>query len=252
MIKTSFCSVATLMLIILCAPSASQAQPTTAPTTMPATRESIADAQPIRYQRPPRSGAPRGATSGGTRGNGDDLPQPFLFADYQQPGLTISPKPVFYFLLPKPTTNRITFSLSDPDTQTTLARVNFDQGAPQAGIVRVALGENDPPLKPGVEYIWSISVRSAKGGNAANADARAVVVYQPMPELDQKLSGLDKSQRAQILAENGIWYDMIANVSEAIDASPDNPYLRSQRERLLLEQNQNRETTIKALEKAGP
>ena len=57
--------------------------------------------------------------------------------------------------------------------------------------------------------------------------------YQPDTELSAKIANLTLEERARVLGENAIWFDAIAALSEAIDASPTDTFLRAERTRLL-------------------
>lgn len=227
-----------LILVLLQLPDRIFGQATTMPTTQQAeasSGEGVANARrPIRVLRTPPSTAGPGEGTAASRG-GKDLPPPVLFAEPESAGLTISPKPMLYFYIPKATKTSALVTLSDPEENTTLGRQKFPQGFPKAGIYHVQISELKQPLKPEHVYLWTVSIRAAEGDSAHNAVSLALVRYQPNADLSSKVAGLNPEERARVLGENSIWYDAIAALSEAIDANPSDKFLRAERTRLLTE-----------------
>src|SRR5262249_28751855 len=146
----------------------------------------------------------------------EDLPQPVVFAQHDVAGDTISPSPSLYFYIPKSTTNPAVVTLNDPIGKTTLARKGFAQGFTKPGIYHVTFNDLSEPLKDGGVYEWTVSIRAKKAGNAHNAIALALMRYAVKPDLIEKLRGLDPEDRARVCADNSIWFDAIASLSEAI------------------------------------
>jgi hypothetical protein len=202
-----------------------------------ATTQASATRKPIRFQRPAPPGAPPGEKTAVARGDDEqNLPQPVLFAEQAAPGLTISPRPVLWFYIARPTGNKAVVTLSDTVEQQTIARIEFASGFVKAGIYKAAVPADAPELKPGIHYQWTVSVTSRPGDNSHNAVSLALMRYTPMPELQNHVRSMQPADRAARLAENAIWFDTIAAVCEGIEANPDDAFLREQRTSLLVGQ----------------
>jgi hypothetical protein len=82
-------------------------------------------------------------------------------------------------------------------------------------------------LRPGVPYIWSVSIRATQGGPAHNGYAGALIRYdEPTAELTAALAGKDAGERAEVYAANHFWFDTIAADIDAINADPSDNSLR--------------------------
>src|SRR5262249_32247941 len=96
-----------------------------------------------------------------------------------------------------------------------------------AGIQRVRLADFGVTLDRDVEYEWSISLQPA--GEDHTTD---VVSQRYLRRVDpSELGGRAPSARA--FAEQGLWYDALEALSDAIDLAPADVELRAQRDSLL-------------------
>jgi hypothetical protein len=193
--------------------------------TEAARRSREESAQPVVY-RPPRRGSPRGRVAGGVR-SAAALPQPLALAP-DHVALTTHGAPSLFWHLdgPPPETARVVFTLILADGVAPLVERELPLPA-AAGVQRVRLDDLGIALEPDLEYAWSISLLP----HADDHDG-ARISERYLRRVDASaLAGLAPSARSY--AEQGVWYDALEALSDAIDAAPDDPALRAQRDSLL-------------------
>jgi hypothetical protein len=117
---------------------------------------------------------------------------------------TIAAHPTFFFYSEF---KRVSFVLSAPGRSEPLYEREMMINTPR--VVRVEIPETAPPLEVGQEYVWTVVARC---GSAEQIYARASLRrVERTSELDIALSAAKLNQeRAQILAQQGLWHDALA------------------------------------------
>jgi hypothetical protein len=153
---------------------------------------------------------------------------PKLCVPLDHMGLTASAQPTLYFNVPQTTPNKVSVTLVDTDTKETISLPLLD-GIKQKGLQRFDVAATGHSLRPGIAYLWSVSIRATEGGPSHNAYAGALIQYdEPTPEVTAALAGKDTEDRAAILAENHFWFDTIAAEIDTINANPGDDSLREE------------------------
>jgi len=184
--------------------------------------------------RPPAVGKPVRTVGGGSRGAADKIPSLFAIVP-DHVAKTTSAQPTLFWHVdraPDPST-RVEFTLNDEDGVEPLVEANLATPV-GAGLQRIRLSDHDVNLVPGAEYQWSVAL-------VIDPDQRSkdIVVtgwidcVEPSPEVVSRLELQGEAWRAAIFAEEGVWYDAFAALSDQIDRDPKNPLLTKQRSDLL-------------------
>jgi hypothetical protein len=176
---------------------------------------------------PPRRGAPRARVGGGLRG-APALPTPLVLAP-EHVAETVSARPsLFWYIDTLPGREaELVFTLIDPEQIDPIAELPL---APpkRPGIQRIDLDDYGIALRPDTEYEWSVTLvadgRQRSRDRISTGSLRRVAVPAAL-----RLEGAT----APTYAANGLWYDALASLSDAIDASPNDSALRRQRDALL-------------------
>jgi hypothetical protein len=176
---------------------------------------------------PPELGIPGGRVGAGTRGSGRQSSLQLLAPDH--PGLTHAAQPTLYWYLAKATTTRIDVTIQDPDSVEPLLEVQLPLPV-AAGVHRIQLADHGVRLQPEKSYQWFVSLVPDPQRRSSDFVAGAWIRLDPTTE---GLRATPDARKVVVYAENGIWYDAIASVSEQIDAAPRDAALRVQRAALL-------------------
>jgi len=180
---------------------------------------------------PPRRGAPRTRTGGGTRTDGAPIEVTVLVPE--DTGLTISEQPTLYWRISKDTSARFEFVLSDDRQVAPLWRESVTDTF-RAGIHSLPVAAMKVSLTPGVSYRWFVAlVRNPDQRSNDVVSSGTVERVAPAPGLDEQLGRAAPEERAAIFAAHGLWYDALDALNKAIDAHPDDAGLQAQRTALL-------------------
>jgi hypothetical protein len=189
---------------------------------------------------PPDRGAPGDRGEGASRGDcaASNHPLTALVPSYEQTlnsagesialtqvwGLTTAERPSFWFYLPydRQWIQEIEFVLQTEQNQN-LDRIPISIPA-TAGIIRVQIPPTASPLQPGIPYRWFFKVRVAC--NPAQPPTLSYVEgWVERVELDEawndRLRQASLLQRAELYAEQGIWYDALTTLAELHRDRPD-------------------------------
>jgi len=187
-------------------------------------------ARPV-YQ-PPKLGKPARTVGGGSRGSQAKVPALFVVAP-DHVGQTTSAKPsLFYFIdrVPDPSI-RVEFTLLDEDGVEPLVETALPTPK-RAGVHRIRLSDHGVQLAAGTEYEWSVSL--VLDPNERSKDIVATSWIDRIPESGELKSRLaSEGATATVYAEEGLWYDALAALSDEIDGNPGNVQLAEQRAELL-------------------
>jgi hypothetical protein len=165
---------------------------------------------------PPSRGSVGARTGGGTRGHANAPRIAVLVPDHV--GLTTREQPTLAWFLSADTDSPVELTLI-ADGAIEPALVSRLSGPLHAGIHLVDLADHSARLEPGKTYDWYIAL--VLDPNARDNDVVAGGAIQRnavTAELAKDLTGGEPSYR--VLARHGIWYDAIADLSRAIEASP--------------------------------
>ncbi|HVH20267.1 MAG TPA: DUF928 domain-containing protein [Myxococcota bacterium] len=234
-VPSSRAALVALLVLLVASPGAAQredALPADTELRAPATSSQIDAARRSREERskpviwrPTRVGSPKsGRVAGGVRG-ARALPKPLVLAP--EHALTQSASPSLFWHLDgaPPETARIVFTLAVADAIEPLVERELPLPA-AAGIQRIRLADFGILLAPEVDYAWSVSLLT---GDDRSADL--------VSEGTVRLVGNDllggRPASARVFAEQGLWYDALEALSDALDATPSDPELRAQRDSLL-------------------
>lgn len=133
---------------------------------------------------------------------------------------TVSTHPTFLWYVSK-TSTPMRFTLVEPRVSKPI--VDRYVQVKKAGIVKLEMPSDAPALEVGKEYRWTVSAICNPYRPSENVYARAWIVRVQKPiELEQKLATLS-TERAQIYAQSGIWYDAIATLYDTYSANPREP-----------------------------
>lgn len=180
--------------------------------------------KPVVY-RPPRRGSPRGRVAGGVRG-ATALPQPLALAPDHVALTTRAAPSLFWHLDGTPPENaHFVFTLALADGVEPI--VERELPLPDAaGIQRIRLAELGVQLDREVEYAWSVSLLA---GDDRAADA---ISEGSLRRVGSDALG-ERAPSARVFAEQGLWYDALEALSDALDAAPTDAELLAQRDSLL-------------------
>lgn len=179
--------------------------------------------------KPVVSGAPTRRVGGGTRGNAT-TPITIAVLTPEHTGKTFNPSPKLYWAIYSQKSQKITFSLNDPNkTEAVLEKVLPDV---KDGIHSFDLAAAGIKLAKEVEYEWSVTVTNEDGSLADSYSSGSIIYLNKPATLENELKGKDNP--AFVYAKQGAWYDALQSLSESIDRNPANvANLRQQRAALL-------------------
>jgi len=177
------------------------------------------------YVPPAKDQKQQKATASGSRGcPGKSVDITSLVPTNHTP-TTISTHPNFLFSVKSVPNLPVRFSLIEPGVIEPLWK--SDIAVNRAGILSVSVPQT-VNLDVGKEYVWNLEVVCNPSRPAENWYIRAVIRRVPLkPELAQKLAeASSETEKAVILANNGIWYDAIAISYHSRDEVKANSYFQ--------------------------
>jgi hypothetical protein len=178
-------------------------------------------------------GAPGGRVGGGTRGvTGRDVFVLSVMAPDHR-ALTLSEQPSLYWYISGDTALPIELAIADPDGTQPLLETRLPSPA-RRGIHRIRLADYPVKLEPRVAYRWSVTVVADPNRRSRDILASGTIErVEPSPALAARLQSARKDDLPFIYAEEGIWYDALAALSDLIDSAPEDAELQRQRAALL-------------------
>lgn len=192
-------------------------------------RLQLAQAEAIPTYVPPLRGAPGRRIGGSSRGFDRSLPEIAVLAP-DHVGHTLSPQPVLYWYISKPTRVRLEITLIDETGIAPLLERQFDSIEGPA-IHSIDLARHGIFLKPGIEYQWSVTLvpdANERSGDVISGGAIRLTV--PPPAVQDRLAVSSASKLSPVLlAAEGFWYDAYHNLSLQIGRQPQDSALHSQR-----------------------
>lgn len=191
---------------------------------------------------PPRRGAPGRRMSGGTRTSGTNTTVVIVLTP-ETMGLTIRAQPTLYWYLSENVAKHVILTVVDENAIDPIVEATLAPPA-QPGIQALDLASLGVRLEPEQHYEWEIALLDPSGDRHRDVYARgAIERVEPSADLRAKLATGSPLERAKALAEAGIWYDAMDEVSRAIDSSADAGMMRAARKALLAQVNLNEVAT---------
>ena len=202
-----------LVAVAVAADGAGKAQASGQASASSGTKRVRANAKGFDLDPKAQSGAQLGAGSRGGEASKTVLYAPNL-------GLAYSLHPTFQW---QGQPGNLTFRLYDSDD-------NEVYETDVTGKNSLVYPEDAPALKPGDTYRWTVEGKAA--GMTEPVSVRLKVVAGPeRQQLDAELkkNASNARQRAQLFADNQIWYDAVADYSQLIAENPSDAKLREAR-----------------------
>ncbi len=183
---------------------------------------------------PPNLGAPKGRTGGGaSRGacKQSQVMHAVLPSDTTRShSLTASDHPTFWFYLPnRPHPEaRLEFVLQDAADRYIYKTVLTQPNA-SAGLVKLTVPEQSAPLIANAAYSWTLSLQCdpAKSHQVAfirgSIQRVTIAPHQASdPNPSTTIMASDQATTAQRYAQQGLWYDAITILAQALQTQPAN------------------------------
>ena len=182
--------------------------------------------------KPRKDNMPRARVGGTVRGlEGKDPVIAPLCPDHV--GFTQKKEPTLYWYLSKTTTLPIVFTLVDSRVIRPMAEVRIPPPA-SPGIQVIRLKDYGLTLAPEVQYKWFVSLVRDPGSPSADVVAGGIIErVDPVESLVLRPHCPDPMDAVCMYAQNGLWYDAVAAISELIEATPQDCALRRKRAFLL-------------------
>ena len=182
---------------------------------------------------PPPRGAPKTRIGGGSRKPFlTDAPEIYALVP-RETGLTIEEQPVLHWYLSKPTNAPMKATLIEARSRERLLDATTE-GPFAEGVHALRLAAFGIRLHMGMTYQWSVAVSAGSQGKSSDFIAGGGIErVEPSEGLRSALAAASVARLPFILAEAGIWYEAISNLSARIDEFPRNAELRYQRATLL-------------------
>jgi hypothetical protein len=208
----------------------------------PSERNTPITSQPMPVYRPPLRGIPEGLVAGGARFKPSLRPLPRFFLEHavlfgalvpDHVGLTVQEQPNLYWFIADLPSSRINFTLIEADSTIPLIDERL-KNPKQAGIQCIRLAEHSIHLRENTRYKWLITLATSLDHRAIPAFAGGFIERVPVPGgLEGKLQKAGKRGEHYVYAEEGIWYDALATLSELIEKEPLDATLRRERASIL-------------------
>lgn len=189
-------------------------------------------AQPV--YRPPAIGKPAHTVGGGSRGTPGKIPALYVVAP-DHVGQTTSAEPSLFWYIdraPDPSV-RVEFTVLGEEGIEPIVEAVLPTPT-EAGIHRIRLADHGAKLEAGTEYEWSVALVIDPDERSKDIVATGFIDrVDGSDSLASRLASADKAGSAAVYADEGIWYDAIAALSDQIERNPGDADLLRQRADLL-------------------
>ncbi len=165
---------------------------------------------------PPNRGAPGRTRDAGSRSCGLVA----LVPTQTHWGETLEPHPTFWFYVANPA-ERMVFELRDEMTGESVFTTEFAALA-GPGIGSFALPKTAPALESDRLYRWQLTLDCPHTDSDPTVNS-IVVRRQADPELAAKLQTALPTERVDLLATHGLWYDTLTDLAQLRTSDPQNP-----------------------------
>jgi len=183
--------------------------------------------------KPPLRGAPVGRIAGGSRGIMDEYPTLLVVLSPDHTGLTTQEQPSLYWFLAELMPHPIELTIIEEQAIYPILETRIP--APkQPGVQRIRLTDYDVRLQPGVKYKWFVALVPDPDRRSKDILAWGEIErVEPTAKLQEDLADMDRARSPYVYAEEGLWYDALAAVSDLIDTARGEVIFRKQRAALL-------------------
>jgi len=148
-------------------------------------------------------------------------------------GITLQSQPHLYWFISRKTTHPIEVTITEKDTVKPVLEARL-KPLEKAGFQCIRLADHAVQLRRNVPYKWFVAVVTDPDRRSRDILSGGMIeVVSPSSDLSARLNQTPKAKQPFVLADEGIWYDALAGVSDRIDASPKDLSLRKQRAALL-------------------
>ena len=210
---------------------------------------SLSLASEIGFKAPDDVGLPGRRVGGGTRGPAclqGRLPQLVALSPSNNVGYTSEAFPRFFWYMPTTKTKTAEFTLYSVGAQRqrkdVIYRATFGtSGTPGIASLKLPSGTTMPALEKGQYYTWTVSVICDSEDRERDIRVSGWVRYMP-PEGDlaDQLAVASESDRLQLYAENGYWFDLVAGLAKMRADNPRDEAIAEQWSDLLRSQGLSR------------
>ncbi len=174
--------------------------------------------------KPRERATPRARIFSPTRGIDAEAPRALaLVPDHI--GFTVAVQPTLYWYLSKTTSLPITFTLIDTRVIKPLFHVTLASPR-RAGLQVIRLKDYGIALEEHVQYRWFVSLVPDPNSPARDIVTGGVIERVGNHETTCRMAVAASLEAAQCYAEEGLWYDLLAAISDLIAASPQDRSLR--------------------------
>lgn len=179
--------------------------------------------------RPPRNPTPERTVGSGIRGESEQeivalLPDTNF-------GYTLSARPTIYIYVPPTAARQVFFSIQGENFPSQYQTILDISG--EGGIISVTLPESAPELEVGKNYVWFFAPIEANGILLPDNATASGWIKRIAPLPSTSTASLTPVERAALYAQNGIWYDTLAELAKAQQAQPENTALTREWDTLL-------------------
>ena len=179
--------------------------------------------------KPPLRGAPKMRVGGGVRGADTQEVALDVLAP-ESAGLTTAASPTIYWFLSDTVQESVEIAITDTRSIQDAAKPVLDiqiPGPVQPGVHAVDLSKHGVTLIPGVEYQWFVAVVVDPAQRSKDVLAGGAIIRTEDAALGAGAAD------ATALAEAGIWYDAVDDLSRRIESNPGDGESRALRAALL-------------------
>jgi len=176
--------------------------------------------------RPPNRGTPRTTAGGASRGSCvESKTAPTALAPHNDIGLTTQAYPTFFFYVPRNTARSAEFILYSDQADNSRQKI-YDVSfaiTGESGIIQVHLPKSSglPPLQVNQSYLWRFTLQCGEGTSAEYIRQWGWVERVALDaQTTAQLAKTPKRQHPQIYAKAGLWYDLLAALTELRNENP--------------------------------
>lgn len=188
-----------------------------------------------------REGVPDRRVGGGTRGDREIYGLPVPLVPQNNQGLTGSGNPTFFFYVPKTQQPQMGEFILVDEKEEVIYQTTFRNNG-NSGVVGIELPANvaTKSLEIGQKYRWFFAIipnpNDRENDLAVTGSIERVEVD---PSLRERLKNPDPLVRADIYAENKLWYDAIATLAQLRRTRPNDATVAAKWAQLLQSANLN-------------
>jgi len=149
-------------------------------------------------------------------------------------GLTVSEFPIFWLYVPY-TSGIIELIIQDRNTKNRLYTTKYKLEN-NRGLIGLRSGKDRFILESGREYIWSFDLLCNPEISSDRLSISGIIIRQPInSQLKRKIELSSPSERLNIYANYGIWFEMLSELIKLGSENPSDPCFKSIWDKLLNE-----------------